>query len=207
MKRVLILGLLILALPLAAFANSTTDFIVIQNGTLNGMGGTGDLSVTSSEINFMYGFKGGALTQGSLGTLSFSTGALMSTAGNVETFAGGGSFMITGSGTSGIPGGVIFSGTFNGPVKLTQMALGTSPTNVYYVLSCEGACSVTGTWLNTGKTVSGSFVLQTNPGNNGIGYAYFSVQSPSAVPEPGTLSLLGTGLLGLGVLVRRKLKG
>jgi hypothetical protein len=29
---------------------------------------------------------------------------------------------------------------------------------------------------------------------------------PSAVPEPGALSMLGTGLLGLGALVRRKLK-
>jgi len=206
MKRVLFLGLLALALPLAAFANSSTDFVVVRNGTLEGAGGTGVLSVSSATIDAVFGFNGGGLTQGTLGTLSFTTGAFISKVGAVSTFAAGGSFMITGSGTNGIPDGVIFSGTFSGPVTLTQMAFGNGPRNVYYALSCSGACSVTGTWLNTGKTVSGSFILQTNPGGSGIGYAYFSVQSPSAVPEAGTLSMLGTGLLGLGMLVRRRLK-
>jgi hypothetical protein len=206
MKRALFIGLLALALPLAAFANSTTytDFIVIDNGTLSGIGSGSGLSVGSASIGLVNGFGGGGLVLGSLGTLSFSTGALLSSAGNTETFAGGGSFTITGSGTNSIPGGVIFSGTFSAPVTLEEVAMGTN--HPYYMLLCEGSCSVNGTWLNTGKTVSGSFVLQTNPGTSGIGFAYFSLQSPSAVPEPGTLSMLGTGLLGLGVLVRRKLK-
>jgi hypothetical protein len=183
---------------MAAFANSTTDFLAVAPGSAFSWGSGG--VVGDASLVTMLGFNGGGLVTGNLGTMSFSTGALLSSSGSVETFAGGGSFMITGNGKGGTPDGVIFSGTFSGPVTVMQVGTGTN--NVHEVLVCEGACSLTGTWLGSGKTVSGSLYLVDE---HGLVIAATSFDAP-VVPEPGTLSLLGTGLLGLGALVRRRIK-
>lgn len=203
MRRILFVALLGLAMPMAVFANSTsTDFIVFGgSSTLGGVGGTGALFDTTSTVNFAMGFNGNPLLSGNLGTLSFTTGSLLSHSGNLEIFAGGGSFTITGSGT-GLPGGVIFSGTFNGEVTLETFDNGLG-----YMLVCESnafsGCSVSGTWYN-GQKASGGLIVSAGVGG-GINLAYVNLQNP-VVPEPGTLSLLGTGLLGIGAVVRRKLR-
>jgi len=196
MKRVLFLALLALALPLAAFANSAdiTQFVAVTTGSGFGMSNSG-ITLNAGLIG-MDGFNGGGEFAGTLGTMSFTTGALLSSSGMTETFAGGGSFTITGNGLDGMPNGVIFKGTFSGPVTV----MGTK--NVFTAVVCEGTCSLTGTWFN-GKAATGSLYLTDY---KGAVTAAVGFQSPSAVPEPGTLSMLGTGLLGLGMLVRRRLK-
>jgi hypothetical protein len=202
MKRVLFVALLGLALPLAAFANSSTswtDFNSLTPGSLVTGGSTislnGDLAAT-------VGFNGGGLVAGSLGTMSFTTGTLISSVNGVETFGSGGTFEITGNGSGGLPDGVIFKGTFAGPVTETTIGTGTIfPITVLTCLTQDG-CSLKGTWYN-GQRATG--ILMVYSGGGAI-TASASFQT-SAVPEPGTLSMLGTGLLGLGVLVRRKLKG
>lgn len=201
MKRVLFLGLLALALPMAAFANTVdiTQFVAVTGPGGFGMSSSGvTLTATLASMN---GFNGGGLVAADLGTMSFTTGALLSSSGNITTYAGGGSFTITGNGTDGTPGGVIFHGAFSGPVTLMAIGGGTDPSNQGFALMCEGACSLTGTWYN-GKSATGGLYLSDI---NGIVTVATGFQ-PSAVPEPGTLSMLGTGLLGLGALVRRKLK-
>jgi hypothetical protein len=202
MRRVFVLGLLTLALPMAAFANTAnpwTDFESLTNGSLVTGGSIISLNVGVTAMN---GFNGGGLFGGSFGTMSFTTGALISSVHGVETFGRGGSFEITGNGIGGLPDGVIFKGTFSGAVKESIIGGGTDPQNQFIQLTCASSKGcLNGTWYN-GKSVTGILIVDSG---GGVVNASASFQ-PSAVPEPGALSMLGTGLLGLGALVRRKLK-
>ena len=191
-----------MALSTAAFADNSIDFSNI-GGTL--AGSSSGLNLTGSTLIAITGFGGGSgMVTGDLGTVTFSTGALAS--GSLDmggTFAAGGSFMISGNGTNGVPNGTLFSGSFSGPSTwvLTTLANGTHNYTLTGVITgTVNGATVNGVssqlTINTGKGFFGGTTTISGGDTTFVG----------SVPEPSTLALFGTGAVSLVGMLRKKLQ-
>jgi len=198
MKKLILLSALIVALPLSALASSVG--INSHGGTLwasnSGLATSSSSGFTSpSQVGTVSNLYGKSFSGPNLGVLTFSTGALTSgTLGSTSTFAGGGSFTVALNGAmKGLPNTVLFQGAFSGPVTLN---------NIF-----GGLIALTGNIQGdiNGHLVKVIVTMTLGGMQNGqmsVGNVKVDIALP--VPEPGTLTMLGTGLLLMAGLVRRK---
>jgi hypothetical protein len=196
------LSLLLLLLPTSVWANSVAWQNVGGHITASGKA----VSLNGSTMSGMFatssssGFTGDAF--------SFTTGPLISgTLSGGGTFAAGGSITISGTGSNGIPLGVVFHGAFTSPTAWTATwnpNAGPNHDGRWYY-------SLTGSFsgvLSNGQHVSGKVTEDTFDVPGGKSFDS-SVNLNSgvlniSVPEPQTLSMMCTGLLAVGAFFRRQ---
>jgi len=195
MRRVFLLALLALAVPATSLA-SNIDFgnegtLGVDSSMTFMLGGSstncttatncvvagGTLNITSPLVAIT---QNGMTTTGMLGTVSVTTGTLIALTGPACTatacfsFSGGTLNVFSSSHA------LLFSGTFTGTLDLTHIGL------AGWVYSLQ--------YTPGGKEVVSGFQVAA------VGF----VSGDSVVsPEPGTLGLLGSGLIGLATMARR----
>jgi hypothetical protein len=201
---------LILAAVVCMCSSAFADTIFSnQKGTL--VATSGVLSVANSSLISVAGLPGyNSSAPPNLGSVKFTSGTLASgSIASSATFNAGGSFKITGNNNTG-PGGFVFKGTFSSgswtksPTSNAWTFFGTITNGM--IKEGHGAfVSVTGavtTQLTTVSTTGNPFNPTTNSGS--IKLAGGTTTFPAVVPEPGTLALFGTGLVGIGMLAKRR---
>jgi len=196
MRRVVVLALLAFALPIAAWA----DTIDITNKFGEISVSMGGIVSTHSEMRSYNGIN--APRSSSLGYVSFGTGAFSgSSLASNGTFSATGSWfdIVSGSGKHAVS---IFSGAFVGPITWTSTTLPGSH-RLTFVLTGDIRGMLNNGHEETGKTTQYFYSTKFQL-SKGIAHISGGTTTLSATPEPGTLGLLGTGLVGIAGIFRRK---
>ncbi len=205
MRRVVctaLLALLVVVLP--AVARADTIDLTNQFGsvtiTANGITSFG-LQLRSVSINSTSIGSGHAM-----GSVFFSTGALAT--GSIWT---GGTFSSVGStfdvigrwGPAKSDRGALFTGAFVGPIEWTLVA--SSKYFHEYKLTGEIKGQLWNGHMATGTTSQDIWTYWNQESHDHKGTMRLGTTNINATPEPGTLGLLGSGLLAMAGALRRKI--
>jgi hypothetical protein len=198
--------LLMACMPLAASADSVD--LSNQGGTITASGGnTLTLSSTLSGVSGLGIYGCGNGLNACSGTVTFTTGGTFSGSLMSDASWTGGSITIKGTG----PGGAF---TFTGSFSNVTWTLNNPGPNAFWVfVATIGSGTLTDS-LGTFTALPGAKIDLTELGMpvNGVwgeGSGNTTLTVPDGdipqVPELGTLTLVGGGLVGLGVFARRRL--
>src|SRR5215469_3023547 len=228
MKIGIVVSLLCLLVPIASWAHSTSNSktpstcfpgaVCVFNEGGKATGGLTGLTVAAPNASTVVAIG----TTPVSGTLSFTTGAFSNLLGKnsfgsgtcalnglsctLGTFAAG-SLTITVNNWNGFSG-TLFSGTFGDAGGISWVYDGKVGGLYQYAL----VGPISGIWGPTGGTASGQtaqlFFSSKTPftGKPGQILSLTSGTTTIVTPEPANIGLLGTGLILMGFLVRRRAK-
>jgi hypothetical protein len=191
-----LLAIVSLLLPALAAANSlqfqATGIKIMTNGS--------KLTLNGTTLSRMNGLRGDSFR-----TLSFTTRPHISgTLAGGATFGNGGGIAI-----GGLQGGVIFRGRFSGSTTWTATWVAATGSN-HQSMWCYSLSGPIAGLLSNGRPLSG-VITETGDVPDSQEFTFHvdfhNGNIVIAVPEPGTVGMLGTGLAGVaGLAGRRKLK-
>jgi hypothetical protein len=148
----------------------------------------------------------------SCGWLKFTTGSIISSTPTSLTFNGGGMVSVMGT-VPGQTGGAtsLVSAVFVGPVTISQVN-GSTWALVGDISVTSASASLQALFPQLKLPTSGSLtslviVFHLRPNGTFEGTAESTSVFASTAPEPSSMLLLGSGLIGIGTLLRRRTKG
>jgi len=229
LTRISLLALMALLLPFAAsaqvvFTNNDGTFTsngnTVGSSTLSlGAGGTAMGSLTAITGLSGFGIPNNSVTYPNclptcLGSISLTTGTLASgsllTSNTIQpaSFNAGGSFTVS------YADGVSFTGTFQAGaswISVGKNSWAFTGTIVNGMLTIGGNTYVISQAATVQLTTTGDAPVITKNGGGVITGITFkdsggTTNFMTPVPEPGTLSLFGGGLIAIGMLARKKLR-
>jgi hypothetical protein len=212
MKTLLLMAGLALGLAIPSYATTIT-YSTIGTLTCTGCAGNGTSTVTTgtspntATINFT-GIGSSSVCSAIVGNADCTTNAsfgdfFSSAAGAGSTFTGG-TFNMVLTQTAPPPTGgspATFAATFSGTITPT-----TNGVNVSFN-GANQSRTITATLGNTTYTLPSSVLLvpQTTNGGDTTLQGVVQYSATNGVPEPGSLALLGCGMIGLALIRRRRI--